>query len=208
MSAHQEDQGSPTKAVLATVVVGFVAIAIAVATYSYAVQFLKEHHAGNAAIIAASLTYGAVILAIAAGLARIGQKLMRRTPTTAAKRYARRFFTAMSAYVVLLVLAIGAFIQLQPTGLLAYALAVAPALPLVAAIAVIGIYLREETDEFERAILAESALWATAGLLATASVWGFLELFHLVQHAESWIAFPLWAMFFGPAQILARRRYR
>jgi len=73
---------------------------------------------------------------------------------------------------------------------------------------VIGLYLREETDEFERAIQTEAALWATGGVMAIATTWGFLEMFGLVAHLESWWAFPVWAALLGPGQLLARRRYR
>jgi len=57
-------------------------------------------------------------------------------------------------------------------------------------------------------VQAEAALWATGGLLAVATVWGFLEMFGLVPHIESWAAFPIWAVCLAPAQVLARRRYR
>jgi hypothetical protein len=71
-----------------------------------------------------------------------------------------------------------------------------------------GLYLREETDEFERAIQAEAALWASGGMLALATIWGFLELFELVPHIQTWWAFPIWAFLLGPGQVIARRRYR
>ena len=98
--------------------------------------------------------------------------------------------------------------SLKPTGPLAWLLAVLPAVPLTAAIVVVGLYLREETDEFQRAVFAESALWATGGLLALANVWGFLEMFRIVPHIPAWIAFPLWAVLFAPSQMIVRRRYR
>ena len=115
---------------------------------------------------------------------------------------------AISLYVVALTGAITAFVRLHPTGPLAYLLAVAPALPIVATIVIMGLYLREETDEFERTVQMESALWAIGGVLVVATVWGFLEMFKLVPHIDSWAVFPAWAALLGPAQIIARRRYQ
>ena len=79
---------------------------------------------------------------------------------------------------------------------------------LVLTIVIMGLYLREETDELERAIVGEAALWATGGLLAIATTWGFLEQYGLVMHIEAWAAFPLWAFCLGPANIIVRRRYQ
>ena len=53
-------------------------------------------------------------------------------------------------------------------GVVAYALAVLPALPVVGMAVAVGLYFREETDEFERAVRVESALWATGVTLAAA----------------------------------------
>jgi hypothetical protein len=93
-------------------------------------------------------------------------------------------------------------------GVLAYALAIAPALPLLAAIAIMGFYIHEENDEFQRLMFVESALWATGALLAIATTWGFLETFHLAPHVESWAAFPLWAALNAPARAIVHWRYR
>jgi len=87
-------------------------------------------------------------------------------------------------------------------------LSIQPVSALVAAIVIMGLYLREETDEFERAVQVESALWATGGMLAIATVWGFLETFRLAPYVPTWAVFPLWALLLGPAQIIARWRYR
>ena len=50
--------------------------------------------------------------------------------------------------------------------------------------------------------------WHLGGLMAIASVWGFLEMFDLAPHVPAWSAFPLWAALIGPAQAFVRRRYR
>ncbi len=113
-----------------------------------------------------------------------------------------------SVYVLTLVAAIAAYKRLQLAGPGAYAVAAAPALPVIAMIVMIGLYIREEKDEFQRAIQVEAALWATGGLLAFASLWGFLEMFDLAPHAPAWAAFPFWAVMLSFGQLVARRRYR
>ena len=181
---------------------------VAAAVFWFAAHYLSAHHAGFWAMMASTFVYGAVILAICYAAARMRSRMTGCALSPAAKRYQRRFMIGMSFYVLLLICAIGAFIRLHPTGVFAYLLALAPALPVVGCIVVMGLYVREETDEFERLIQTESALWATGGLLAIATVWGFMELFHLVPHVESWWAFPVWAVIWGPAQVFARRRYQ
>jgi hypothetical protein len=210
MNAGRADDipASPAKAVALTVILGIIAIGGAALAFSFSIGYLNTIHAGPLAETAVVILYGAVIVGIAAWLAKVGQRAMKMTPSAAARRYRRRFLIAMSLYVLALTGAIEADKLLQPGGVLHYALAILPALPLVGAIAVMGFYLKEETDEFERAVQAEAALWATGGLLAIASIWGFLEMFNLAPHVETWAAFPVWAVFLGPAQILARRRYR
>jgi hypothetical protein len=168
---------------------------------------IKAHHLPFGYVAGAMIVYGAVIAVAAGTMAWMGQKIMRLRPS-AVRRFAGRFIIAMVLYVLALLATIGAFMELRPHGVLAYVFAVAPAVPLVGAIVSMGVYLREERDEFERAMFMESALWATGGLLAIATVWGFLEMFGLVPHVAGWVSFSLWAMLFGLGQAIARRRYR
>ena len=89
---------------------------------------------------------------------------------------------------------------------LAYALAIAPAIPLVAAIVIIGLYLREETDEFERAAGRKRPLGDRRRCRHCDGP-GLLETFRLAP-TSTWVVFPIWAVLLGPAQIIARWRYR
>jgi hypothetical protein len=199
---------SRLKVFLTTQLGGLAGCALAAAAFFAVALFLKAHHAGFWVIMGATVVYGVVILAIGSFTAR---RIIRKTGllnNPAALRYRRRFMAAMATYVFALIVALGVHIRLHLTGPVAYVVAVLPALPLVAAIGVMGLYLREETDEVERSIKSESALWATGGLLAVATVWGFLEMFKLVPHVEVWWAFPVWCLFLTPAEILTRRRYR
>jgi hypothetical protein len=208
MSAQDEDPRSSTRIIaVATGLALLAGFAGSAAAFMATARYLSDHNE-RPAIIGAAFAYGAVILALAWAFGRVCQRAMRRRTSPAARRYQRRFMTAMSVYVFLIISAVGAFRYFKPDGVLAYGLAIAPALPLIAAIGVIGLYLREETDEFERAVQTEAALWATGGMLAIATSWGFLEMFGLVQHVESWWAFPIWAALLAPGQLLARRRYQ
>ena len=86
-------------------------------------------------------------------------------------------------YVLFLFIAQWSFHHLHPTGLIVYFLAVLPALPLVGSLAIVGLYIAEESDEFERSILVQSMLWGFGGTLAISTIWGSLG--RLRQSASS-----------------------
>lgn len=199
---------SPGMIILLRQLATYAVCGVAAAIFWFAAGYLKAAHAGFWVMMGAALLYGMAILAIVYVANRLQAKSGDCASSPAVRRYQRRLMTAASAYVLLLICAIGAYIRAHPTGVLAYVLAIAPALGVVACIVIMGLYLREETDEFQRAIQTESALWATGGLLTLATVWGFLEMFHLAPHIESWWAVPIWCALLGPAQVIARRRYR
>lgn len=124
------------------------------------------------------------------------------------RRYLLRFGVAMSAYVILLVTAVSLGRQGLADGSWGYLIALAPSVGLLGAIASVGLYLAEETDEFARTTLMHSLLWATAGTLSVATIWGFLENFDKAPHVPTWVMAPVFAVFMGFAQALIARRYR
>jgi hypothetical protein len=124
------------------------------------------------------------------------------------RRYMMRFLPAMLVYTVLLTPAITFFQQAEPTGVLAWAVAIAPAIPLMFAIRAIMLYYKEEDDEFARAFATQSHLLATGLMMSIATAYGFLDLFELVPHVQTWAVFPLWALCLWPAQLIVGRRYR
>ncbi|MDB5470745.1 MAG: hypothetical protein JWR84_2305 [Caulobacter sp.] len=126
----------------------------------------------------------------------------------AARRYMKRFVPSMLLYVVVLIGSIYAIEHLKPQGPLLWALAVAPALPILMVIAVMGLFLVEETDELPRLVTAQSMLWGIGITLAAATVWGFLENADLVPHLSSFLMFPLFCGAMGLAQPFIWRRYR
>lgn len=131
-----------------------------------------------------------------------------RSASPATRRYLARFIPLMIAYVVVIMSVSFAFNHLQLTGPLAWALATAPALPILGVIAVMGLYLREEADEFQRAVLIESMLWGIGLTLAGSSVWGLLELYVDAPRVPVFWAFPVFCGAMGLAQPFVRRRYR
>ena len=118
------------------------------------------------------------------------------------RRYMRRFMPAMFGYVILLMLAVSYAKAAAPTGVVAWAIAIAPALPLLLAIRAIFLLPREEDDEYQRERIYHAYAWATGATLAICTVWGFLDMFVVVPHAEMWLAFPIWSLCMGLARCL------
>jgi hypothetical protein len=126
----------------------------------------------------------------------------------AQRRYVRRFFPAMGAYVVVLFACTWAAKTYDPQGGALILLSLLPALPLLAVIAVMGMYLTEESDEFIRARLVTSMIGGLGVTLAFTTVWGFLEHGGVVPHFETFLAFPLWCGSFGLVQCFLNLRDR
>jgi hypothetical protein len=119
-----------------------------------------------------------------------------------------RFWVMMSFYVVTLLSVTWLFKRHPPTGPLAYVLAALPSLPIIGVLAIIGLYIAEETDEFERSIIMESQLWGMGATLAITSFWGFLEMFVPVSHLPAYIIAVIYWTCVGLATPFIRLRYR
>jgi hypothetical protein len=131
-----------------------------------------------------------------------------KTTSPAAKRYIARFFPAMAAYVGVLFASIWWIRRHAPHGPLLWVLAIAPALPIIAVIAIMGLYLIEEQDEFVRSTLVQAMLWGLGATLAGCTAWGFLENVDLVPHMPLYGVFPIFCAAMGLAQPIVRWRYR
>lgn len=81
-------------------------------------------------------------------------------------------------------------------------------MPLIAAIVILGRYIREETDEFKRALFVESLLWATGMTMALTTAWGFVEMFIPSKHIPVLWVFPLFCVMAVASKFLVRRRYQ
>jgi phosphoglycerol transferase MdoB-like AlkP superfamily enzyme len=128
--------------------------------------------------------------------------------TAAGRRYIRRFMPTMFAYVAVLFGCVWAIHNWKPQGPGLIVLSVLPALPIISAIVVMGLYLIEETDEFLRQRIASCMLFGTGVLLAVATVYGFLVNGGAVEVNDElflW-AFPLWCASWGLAQCVIGMR--
>ncbi len=130
------------------------------------------------------------------------------TNNPAQRRFFYRFAVAMLLYVALLVPAIVAFVHYRPAGMLAYGLAVLPALPILGMLLVIGLYLAEEKDEFIRNAQIQALLGGTGLTLALVSVWGFLENFTHVPRLQLFLVYPIFWGFVGISALVVWMRNR
>jgi len=131
---------------------------------------------------------------------------LQKNPAT--RRYVYRFVPTMTAYVVFLLFAEWAIHRFHPTGSLLYALAVLPAIPIVGIIVVVGLYLAEEKDEFQRNLLIQSMLWGLGAIMALTTVWGFLQIFTPIPRFQPYMTYPLFWCFQGIATGVLQKRYR
>ena len=115
--------------------------------------------------------------------------------TAAGKRYNWRVIWLSLLYAAFLLGAVYGFKHnLVPTAF-KFVIAILPAVPIIGIFAAIGRYLVEEQDEYVRMLMVRQTLWASGFALSLATVWGFLESFDLVGHADGyWVAI---AWFFG-----------
>ncbi|MBI1252394.1 MAG: hypothetical protein GC189_13100 [Alphaproteobacteria bacterium] len=132
-----------------------------------------------------------------------------RTANPARRRYNVRFVAAMTAYAAITFGAVWTLRQAPPEAdVLRFALAVAPAIPLLGVIWAVGAYLVEETDEFRRATFAQALLWGLGATLAFTTVWGFLEELGGAPRFPLYLVFCVFAVAMGAAHLVIRWRYR
>jgi len=115
--------------------------------------------------------------------------------TPAWKRYNWRVVWLSLAYATFLIGAVLALKYHLVSGLLTYAVAVLPALPVIGIIGAIGFYLTEEQDEYVRMLMVRQTLWASGFALSAATIWGFLESFDLIGRVDGYYVVIVW--FFG-----------
>lgn len=123
-------------------------------------------------------------------------------------RYRWRMAAAMMTYCVVLLGSIALLKNGAPSGPWLWVVAAAPAGPILWVLAVMGVYLREEDDELERAIHVEAMLWGLGVVLGVSTVWGFLSNAEVVPAPPLFLTFPLFCAAWGFSQAVIRRRYR
>jgi len=130
------------------------------------------------------------------------------TNNPATRRYMWRFLATMLFYALFLILAVWVFVHFRPTGVLAWLLALLPGLAIVGQIAVFGMYLAEEKDEFVRNLQIQAMIWGVGATLALTTGWGFLESFVHLRHFDLVLIYPLYCALTGISYGLVRLRYR
>ena len=110
-------------------------------------------------------------------------------------RYNWRVVWLSLLYAAFLIAAVYGFKHELVPAALKYPVAVLPALPIIGIFFAIGRYLVEEQDEYIRMLMVRQTLWATGFTLSCATIWGFLESFDLVGHADGYYVVIAW--FFG-----------
>lgn len=124
------------------------------------------------------------------------------------KRYRRRLAVAMMTYFLFLISSLSLLRGDHLTGPLLWIVAAAPAIPILGVLVVMGLYLKEEPDEFERMIHVEAMLWGLGAVLGVSTVWGFLANAEVVPKPPIFLVFPLFCLAWGFSQPIIRRRYQ
>jgi len=124
--------------------------------------------------------------------------------TKAARVYQTRMVSTMLIYLVMVFGAARIVRHGHPEGWRLYFWALAPAVPILIVLVYLGIYLRDETDEFVRMMAMRSLLVATAMLLATVTLNDFLRAFTPVKALPPFTGFALFFFSFGIAQGVQR----
>lgn len=122
--------------------------------------------------------------------------------TSASIRYTRRMIPLAFVYVAAVIAAVNLQRALHPTGILALAIAVLPALPIIGFVWAMGRLLVEEDDEYQRLLHVRQALVATGFLLVVSTVWGFLENSGMAPHVPASFAFIFWCIGLGIARFI------
>jgi len=82
-----------------------------------------------------------------------------------------------------------------------------PSIPLVAMIAIVALYLKEEKDEFQRELYIQSLLWGMGVTLALTSFWSYLHLFSHVPPVDGFHVFIIFWFAQGLSTVPIRRYY-
>lgn len=129
-----------------------------------------------------------------------------KSPTE--RLYVIRMWIMAALCVLFSLMAALVFHHIHPHGVIAYMVAVLPALPIMGALFYTGVYLAEEKDEFQRNLLVQSLLGGTGGILAATTAWGYMEDFAHAPHLDLVYIYPLFWLFAGISYGFARARYR
>ncbi len=100
---------------------------------------------------------------------------MTQSWSPAMRRHQLRVWPMLAVYAAVLAGTLWLFQTHPPTGVLKYAAAMAPAVPLLAVVWLFGRYIYEEQDEYRRWMQILALLIAIGVTLSVCIVWGFLQ---------------------------------
>ncbi len=113
------------------------------------------------------------------------------------RRYMVRMAVLMSAYLALVFTAAKLLGDGGVSGAPAYALAIAPAVPILGVFWALARFLIELDDEYLRYLQVRQMIVATCFALTIGTVYGFLEEFELVPFIPSYHVTTLWFLGLG-----------
>ncbi len=126
----------------------------------------------------------------------------------AGKRYQRRVLTTMAIYMVLLFGTVVLVKHVHVQGVLLYVLSILPAVPVIVTLCWMGVYLKEETDEYLRMITVRALLVGAAVLLGVIVVFDFLQAIAGRPAMPPFTCFVVFFVAFGAAQGVQKRLNR
>ncbi len=131
------------------------------------------------------------------------------TTSPVQRRFVIQMWVVAGLCIVLALISALAFRFGHRSAILAYPLAILPALPILGALVCTGTYLAEETDEFQRSLFIQSILGGIAVTLAATTIWGYLEHFvRTTPHFDAIWVYPLFWFATALSYSVVRLRYR
>jgi hypothetical protein len=96
----------------------------------------------------------------------------------------------------------------HPVGMELYVLAALPTIPIVCMLAVLGVYIARVKDEFQRAMMVRSLLWAIGGTLVVGVFAGYVRAFGGGLKLPAFTELVAFWVMYGIAHVIQMRRYR
>lgn len=124
------------------------------------------------------------------------------------RRYVLRMLIAAGFSILFSTIAAVAFRLSHIHGGAGYLVATLPAFPIMGALVCTGLYLAEETDEFQRHLLVQSLLGGMGITLSATTVYGYMESFAHVPHIQLTWVYPLFWVFVLVSFPFVWMRYR
>ena len=125
-------------------------------------------------------------------LAWYREAMRERYRDPATRRYVVRLAVLMATYIVLLVGVQRAVPLDQLRGAPRYLLAALPGVPVAGVFWLIGRYIVELRDEYQRLLEVRKALLATGVTMTIVTIWGFLEMLADAPHLPAFYVPLLW----------------